>query len=182
MSIVLCQGAGWSWLGFGPGEAATIVAAVLGAAIAALVVVWGYRHQQNEQRREQRVTIYAEALRAVEDYLEMPYLIARRDGSHQARMHLVERVSDIQSRIAFHRAWLSIHAPASVCAAYANFVQAARNEAGGDMTRLWKSKPTRRDAKVPLGVQFARPASSAARNVVTQAMSGDIKARKRHRV
>jgi len=104
----------------------------------------------------------------------MPYLVARRDGSHQARMHLVKRLSDIQSRIAFHRAWLSIHAPASVCDAYASFEAAARREAGTDMTRLWKSRPTRRDSRVPLGVPFARPASSAARDVVTRAMSDDI--------
>ncbi|HEY0238711.1 MAG TPA: hypothetical protein VGC37_08700 [Friedmanniella sp.] len=173
--IAAAQCAGtWTWLGFAPSDLATVAAAIVGAAIAAVVVVAGYRHQQNEQRRGQRATLYAEALRAVEDYLEAPYLIARRDGSHQARMHLVEHISDIQSRIAFYQAHMSIHAPTPVCEAYAEFVTAARREAGLEMTSLWKGKPTRKDSQVPLGARFARPLSDAARDEVARAMRHDI--------
>lgn len=164
----------WSLWGFGPLEVATVVAATLGAFIAALVVVAGYRRQKNATRREERVTVYAEALRAVEDYLEAPYLIRRRDGSSPARMDLIRHVSDIQSRIAFHRAWLQIHAASETCQAYEELVRCARSEAGKQMTDAWRSRPTRRDRDVPLGARLQQPLSDAAKTEVLEAMRKDV--------
>lgn len=165
----------WSFWGFGPLEVATVVAAALGALIAALVVVAGYRRQKNAARREERVTVYAEALRAVEDYLEAPYLIRRRDGSHQARMDLVRHVSDIQSRIAFHRAWLQLHAASETCEAYEALVRCAKAEAGKQMSHAWRSRPTRHDRDVPLGTRLQQPLSDAARTKVLEAMRKDVR-------
>jgi hypothetical protein len=92
--------------------------------------VLGYSFQQQLARRERCAGIYSEALRAVEDYLEAPYLIRRRDGSALTRTALTKHVSDIQSRIAYYSALLQIHAPEKVSLAYNNLVQAARSEAG----------------------------------------------------
>jgi len=164
----------WLFWGFGPLEVATVVAAVLGALIAALVVVAGYRQQKNATRREERVTVYAEALRAVEDYLESPYLILRRDGSHQARMDLVRHVSDIQSRLAFHRAWLQIHAASETSTAYEELVLCAKAEAGTQMTDAWRSRPTRRDRDVPLATPLQQPRSNAAKTKVLEAMRKEV--------
>lgn len=93
--------------------------------------------------------MFAEALQAVEDYLEAPYLIRRRGGSAAVRMELVRHTSTIQSRIEFHRARLTIHTKPAVHAAYDTFVLAAKKEAGAQMTIEWKSRPTHRDRDVP---------------------------------
>ncbi len=91
---------------FGWDGIATIIAAVLAAAVA----VCGYAIQQRMARRERRAAIYSEALRAVEDYLEAPYLVRRRDGSAANRQAITTHISDVQSRLAYHRALLEIHA------------------------------------------------------------------------
>lgn len=165
----------WTWLGFVPSDVATIVAAALGALIAAIVIVGGYRAQKDQARREHRVQVYAEALRAVEDYLEAPYLVRRRDGSHQRRQDLVGHVSEVQSRIELHRGWLRLHATPETCDAYEEFVRAARAEAGSHMTTAWKSRPVRRDRDVPLTAPLPRPRSDAARRRLLEAMSVELR-------
>jgi hypothetical protein len=153
-----------SWLA-GDG-AATIAAAVIGA----LVVVAGYFVQQRGVRRERRAVIYSEAIRAVEDYLEAPFLVIRRQGRLESDRALSTHISNIQSRIAFHRALLKIDAPTCVMESYEEFVRAARAEAGPAMTAAWKSKPLRRSADVPLGRRFSRTKSDAALEILVRTM------------
>ena len=155
-------------------EGATILAAVSAALIAALVAVTGYSWQQRAARRDQRATMYAEALRAVEDYLEAPYRIRRSDGNADARQRITDYISDVQSRINFHSGWVSIHAPDSIATAYAAFVAAARQDAGPQMTAAWESKPTRRDRDVPLRNAYDRRNADAARAAVLRAMRDDL--------
>lgn len=156
-------------------EGATIIAAVAAGLLAAGVAVIGYSAQQRSARRDQRATGYAEALRAVEDYLEAPYRIRRRDGSSAARMSVATHVSDVQSRISLYSSWLSIHAPQDVRQAYIAFVGAAKQDAGPQMTQAWRAKPTRRDWDVPLGAALPQPRASHARDAVLAAMRRDLK-------
>jgi hypothetical protein len=153
---------------------ATIIAAVAGALVAATVAVVGYSRQQHERRRDQRAAVYAEALRAVEDYLEAPYRILRRDGSTETRRALTEHLSAIKSRISFHTGWLRLHAPADVSASYEEFVRAAENDAGPQMTAAWRSRPTKHDRDVPLGTHYDRRSADAARDAVLTAMRDDL--------
>lgn len=148
------------------------LAATIAAAIAALVVVAGYFLQQHFARRERRALIYSEALCAVEDYLESPYLIRRKDGSPETQQRLVSHVSEIQSRIAFYRSLLRLHAPAKVYEAYDALVRVARDEAGANMTAAWREKPVRGGKFVPLGKDkaFDRSRSGIAMVVVLKAM------------
>lgn len=139
--------------------AATILAALL----AAIIAVWGYAHQQSMARKERLATIYSEALRTVEDYLEAPYLIRRRDGSATSRQAVTSKISDIQSRISYYCALLEVHAPREASASYADLVKAARLEAGPVMSAAWKERPTKRDREVPLGKRFERSKTDAAR-------------------
>ena len=88
------------------------LAAIIAAVIAALVVVAGYFLQQHFARRERRALIYSEALRAVADYLEAPYLIRRKDGSPETQQRLVSHIGEIQSSIAFYTSLLRLHARA----------------------------------------------------------------------
>lgn len=148
------------------------LAAIIAALIAALVVVGGYFLQQHFARRERRALIYSEALRAVADYVEAPYLIRRKDGSPETQQHLVSHVSEIQSRIAFYTSLLQLHAPLKVYEAYDALVRVAREEAGGNMTAAWQEKPVRTGRFVPLGKgkRFDRSRSDQAMAVVLMAM------------
>ena len=155
-------------------NAATIIAGIGAALIAALVAVIGYSRQQRAARRVQRATMYAEALQAVEDYLEGPYRIRRRDGSAGVRARITEAISATKSKISFYLAWLHIDASAEVAAAYEDYVLAAQREAGPQMTEAWRTRPTRKDTDVPLGRAYSRNDSDAARAKVSEAMKRDL--------
>ena len=132
--------------GFGPAEWATIIA----AAIAAVVAVAGYVLTQAWTRRERRAKTFGDALAAVEDYLEAPYLIRRRQASTpEVRAALTSALNDVQARIALHRAWLQVEAPA-VAEAYEALVSAAREEAGSQMADAWNAAPLATDADMNL--------------------------------
>lgn len=149
---------------------ATIIAALL----AAIVVVIGYHYQQREARKDRRAAIYGEAIRAVEDYLEAPYRIRRKDGSGAARQAITSHISEIQSRLAYYSALLQIHAPSSVSEAYRALVAAARSEAGKQMSEAWRAKPTRIGRQVPLLKRYSRSVSDSALKQAIQAMKGDL--------
>lgn len=145
---------------------ATIVAAILAAAIALI----GYSIQQSTTRKERRATIYSEALRAVEDYLEAPYLVRRRDGSNGSRQNVTTQISEIQSRLSYYCALLDLHAHTQISNAYSELVRTARSEAGPAMSAAWKTRPTTKDKNVPLGQRFERTRSDAARRAVIAAI------------
>jgi hypothetical protein len=151
--------AGWAMESITWDGTATLIAGVLAAGIAIL----GYSIQQRLARRERIAGIYSEALRAVEDYLEAPYLLRRRDGSAATRTALTMHISSIQSRIAYYSALMQIHAPKKVSSAYDKLVRAARLEAGPQMTEAWKARPTKRDRDVPLPAPFSRAKSDVER-------------------
>lgn len=151
---------------FGWDGIATIIAAVL----ATTVAVWGYAFQQRMARRERRAAIYSEALRAVEDYLEAPYLVRRRDGSAASRQAITTHISDIQSRLAYHRALLEIHAHSEISTAYDALVSAARAEAGKAMREAWEAKPPKRDKEVSIPSRIDRSRSDEARRTYVDAI------------
>lgn len=144
---------------------ATIIGALI-AALAVILTIVGDRHRQRSARQAEAS---AAALQAVSDYLETPYRIRRRTGGHAERRRLTEAVSEIQSRIDFHRAHLAVIAP-NVAVHYESLVQAAKREAGAQMTHAWKAPPTRRDRDVPLTTAFPHPSADEARNRVIAVM------------
>ncbi|MEU1896898.1 hypothetical protein ABZ512_00880 [Nocardiopsis dassonvillei] len=145
---------------------ATMVAAILAATIAII----GYNRQQKISRQERRAAIYSEALRAVEDYLEAPYLILRRDGSAGARREITTRISDIQSRMSYYSALLEIHAHAEIGMAYQALSASARSEAGKAMREAWRTRPTLKDKEVPIHSRIDRSRSDEARRIYIQAI------------
>lgn len=161
-------------LGLSADNWSTIATGVFAALVAASVAVLGYARQQRAARQAQRTTVYAQGLQAVEDYLEGPYRIRRRDGSAATRQLLTESLSDIKSRINFHQSWLSLHASQDLADAYTEFVQAAQREAGTQMTAAWRATPTRKDRDVPLGVPYQRDASDLAKAKVLALMRREL--------
>jgi hypothetical protein len=152
----------------------TLIAGIGAALVAAVVAVLGYRAQQGHARDERRAAMYAEALRAVEDYLEGPYRIRRRDGSPEQRAQITTWLSDVKSRISYHRALMDLHAPGGVGQYYDDFVLTAQREAGPQMTAAWSEPPTVDDADVPLGSAYDRSGSDRARRRVVDAMRAEL--------
>jgi hypothetical protein len=148
---------------------------VIAALIAALVAVTGYMVTQAQARRERRAGEFAEALAAVEEYLEAPYRIRRRQAATpEARDALTNALSDLQARIAHHRAWLYVEAP-DVAQAYDALIAAARSEAGLQMTDAWNSAPLASDADMNLKVAYQHPNSDAERGKVIAVMRQNLR-------
>lgn len=148
---------------------------IIAAAIAAVVVVSGYWVTHARDRRERRATAFADALAAVEEYLEAPYRIRRRRAATpEVRDGLAMSLSDLQTRIARHRSWLRVEAPL-VADAYDALVAAARLEAGVQMTEAWNSAPPATDADMNLRVAYQHPRSDAERDKVIAAMGKHLK-------
>ena len=124
-----------------------------------------YALNQRAVRRERRAKTFAEALTAVEEYLEMPYRIRRRPRSSSAvRQQLTDEVSGLLTQMAFHQAWLEIEASA-VTGPYATLVATARAEAGAQMSLAWDQPPITTGSGMNLGVPYPRDRSNAARAV-----------------
>jgi hypothetical protein len=155
-------------------EGATIVAAFGAAAIAAVIAVIGYGHQRRAERRAERATLYGHAIAAVEDYLEGPYRIRRRDDTAESRFAITSDFSDTKTAISLHQALVEMHAPNAVSDAYNAFVAAAQREAGPQMTAAWNTHPTTIDEQVPLGKAYDRSASDEARAALILAMKADL--------
>lgn len=156
---------------FGPAQWSMIIAAL----IAALVVVAGYVLTQAQARRERRAKEFAGALAAIEEYLEAPYKIRRRQAATpESRETLATTLSDLQARIALYRAWLHVEAPA-VGQAYDVLVSIARSEAGTQMTEAWNATPLASDADMNLKVAYPHPNSDAERAKVIAVMRHHLK-------
>lgn len=150
-------------------------ATILAALIAAAMVTIGYFFQQWLARRQRRLESYAQALRAVHDYLETPYLIRRRDGSTDARRSIIGQINEIQSRLNYHCALLQLHGPKRVSDAYDDLVRKARREAGAQMKDAWTEPAATQDADMSLGRAYAHPEADAALDTAITAMRKKIR-------
>jgi hypothetical protein len=160
--------ASWTWA-----QTAAVLAGVIAVAGGLVSVALTYNLNQRAARRERQTRVFAEALTAIEDYAEMPYRIRRRPGSPGARHELTEQISQIQSRIAFHQAWLCIETP-SVAGYYEDLVRAAKTQAGQQMKHAWLEPATRHDAQVSLGTGYPRDEIDAARGRCVAAMRDSL--------
>ena len=110
----------------GTGFGVTQIVVLIVPVVAGCFLLAGYLLNQIWARNERRAKAFAEALAAVENYLEMPYRVRRRPASDpQARATLTNQMSDIKAQIAFHQAWLQVEAP-HVAEAFDTLVRAAQ--------------------------------------------------------
>jgi len=107
----------------------------------------------------------------------MPYRIRRRPRGLSAQHELTEQISQIQSRIAFHQAWMWIEAP-SVAEPYAELVRAAKAQAGTQMSEAWLMPVARSTAHFNLKIAYPRDKINAARSRCIDAMR-DVLGRQR---
>jgi hypothetical protein len=76
--------------------------------------VIGYSRQRRVERRSERATLYGRAIAGVEEYLEAPYRIRRRDDTAEARFVITSAISDTKTAISLHQALLEMHAPSAI--------------------------------------------------------------------
>jgi hypothetical protein len=156
--------AGWTWA-----QTALLLAGLVSVAGALISVAFTYGLNQRAARRERHSRVFAEALTAIEDYAEMPYRIRRRPRGLSAQHELTEQISQIQSRIAFHQAWLWIEAP-SVAGPYAELVRATKTQAGTQMKEAWLKPTARKAAHFNLTAAYERDKINTARSRCIDAM------------
>jgi hypothetical protein len=143
--------------------------------VAGCFLLAGYLLNQIWARNERRAKAFAEALAAVENYLEMPYRVRRRPASDsETRATLTNQMSDIKAQIAFHQAWLQVEAP-QVAEAYDELVRAAQEEGGTQMQLAWKEPLRDTDAAMNLGVAYDRSKSNTARARTLERMRQQIR-------
>jgi len=149
-------------------------AALIAAVVAVIGVVVGFGVTSAQNRRERRAHIYAEAIGAVSDYLEGPYRVARCHNNDSERFAISTDMSAIQGRIDANLVLLRLHAPTNVADAYADYVAAARQEAGRQMAGAWNKRPAKRHRDMNMHQPFDRTASSAKKDVLLAAMERDL--------
>lgn len=152
---------GWGW----PQTVAVIVPVI--AALGA-IVIWALTQRANRAERRRRA--FADALAAVEAYVELPYRVRRRRDSAEARHNLTEAISQVQSDIARHVAWLELEAP-TVAEPYRTLVRIARSQAGAQMQQAWRNEPLRNDSDMNLHIAYPREQVDAARTSCLAAMA-----------
>ncbi|SDO57015.1 hypothetical protein SAMN04515671_1366 [Nakamurella panacisegetis] len=158
--------------GFGWSQASTIIAGL----VAATVAVIGYTIQRKIARRNERATLYGNAIGTVEAYLEGPYRIRRKTDDPNNWLMLSSALSDIKTSISHHQALLEMHAPVEVVAAFTNFAAAAIREAGPQMTTAWAAPTASTAAAIPLGTRYSRTDSDSTRTELVRIMAADLKA------
>jgi hypothetical protein len=150
--------ASWTWA-----QTVALLVGVIAVAGALISAALSYHLNQRAARRERQANVFAEALTVIEEYAELPYRIRRRPGTPGARHELTEQISQIQSRIAFHRAWLGIETP-DVARSYENLVRAAKTQAGQQMKQAWQEPAMTEDDQVSLGIAYPREEIDTARD------------------
>lgn len=150
---------------------ATLVAGV----IAGVFVLLGLLASSARARLDTRRGVYAEATRAVSDYLEGPYRVARCHDDADQRFELSKDLSEIQGRIDAHLVLIELHAPREVFEAYAAYVADARREAGVQMSEEWAKRSPRRRSDINLGKPFDRTQSSKTKKALLAKMAKDVK-------
>lgn len=151
---------------------------LIAGGIAGAFVLLGLMANSARARLDTRRAVYAEAVRAVSDYLEGPYLVARCHDDPDQRFDLSRNLSEIQGRLNAHLVLVELHAPGPVFEAYKDYVSVAKAEAGGQMAEQWLKRAPRRRRDMNVTKSFDRSASSGAKKVLLEQMAADVMPRR----
>ena len=163
----------WSWKVF-DGYSWDNTATLLAALIAVTGVVVGFGVTAAHSRRERRAQTYADAIKAVSEYLEGPYRVARCHDNDAERAAISTDISAVQARIDAHKVLLRLHANGRVASTYDAYVAAARVEAGRQMTAEWNLRPAKKHSDMNVRRRLDRSTSSAAKVDLLNAMARDL--------
>lgn len=154
------------------GDVVVPMLAIVATVIAGMAT---YIRQQKANRRDQHRDLFSEALRAIADYQELPYLVRRRsDHSPMTPADLARHASEVQTRLDFYAARIRLES-ADVADAFDNLVSTTRQEAGAHMTSAWAEPRITSDADMPLGTAYARDRAEAAKAACIKAMQAYLR-------
>jgi hypothetical protein len=126
------------------------------ASAAGLVGLWRYIQDQRDRRRTHLRDVFSEALRAVADYQELPYLVRRRgDHTPMTPAEIAWHASEVQSRLDFYIARLRLEAT-QIGNSYERLVGITRQETGAHITEAWAQPRLDQDEDMPLQVRYSR--------------------------
>lgn len=152
-----------------------LIIPVVLAAMAGLAGLWKYLQEQRERRRTALRDVFSEALRAVADYQELPYLVRRRSAdTPMTPAEIAWHASEIQSRLDFYIARLRLEA-ASVGDSYERLVGVTRHEAGAHISEAWAQPRLDQDADMPLRARYPRDSADVERSACLAAMQSYLK-------
>jgi hypothetical protein len=118
------------------------------AIIAGLVAVGGYAVTQFANRRDRKARTYAEAIAAVREYQELPYLIKRRAASNAAtRAALAQHMSQVMAKLGFYEAWVQIDSAETGAACEALLLQ-TRRQCRRHQATAWAADVLERDTQM----------------------------------
>lgn len=124
------------------------------AFIAAAVAVLGYVVNQQWKRRDRKAEMYAQALKAVRTYDELPFRIVRRRAADaETRERYGSLVSDSFIELGFYRAWLLIDSR-EVGDAYSILLNKTHSECRPNRQAAWATPAVKEDAEAHLGGKF----------------------------
>ncbi|RDI66838.1 hypothetical protein [Nocardia pseudobrasiliensis] len=152
---------------------ATAIVGILTAVIAASAALTGYVVNQMAARRERRSKAYAEALRTIRQYQEVPYRVVRRlDSSAATRTALDRQHGEIISGIGFHLGWLELESP-ETAAAYRALWERCRTFGRVYRKWAWQQPLVSEDVQMAITLPF-RYDIKPELDVCIQAMRADI--------
>jgi hypothetical protein len=132
----------------------SLVVSLTVALIAAAVAVLGYVVNQQWKRRDRKAEVYAQALKAVRTYEELPFRIVRRkDADAETRERYGGLVSDSFIELGFYRAWLLIDSR-EVGDAYSILLNRTHSECRPNRQAAWATPVVKEDAEAHLGGKF----------------------------
>lgn len=112
---------------------------VIAAIIAGFVAVIGYLLNQHSQRVERKADLYAEALRCVRVYQELPYAIWRRDDNdHAEEKELRNRAGMVYNDLQYYLQRLQVESPI-VARAYRDLFEQTRRQYRINRQLAWAS-------------------------------------------
>lgn len=116
-----------------------VIVSAASSLVVAGVAGWWRAHREDVARRQEH---FANALAAVAEYCEFPYVVRRRGASdpERERLRISSELRDVQQRIAFYQAWLRTESH-DVADAYDHLVAEVRKVAGGQMHDAWTRAP-----------------------------------------
>lgn len=116
-----------------------VIVSAASSLVVAGVAGWWRAHREDVARRQEH---FANALAAVAEYCEFPYVVRRRGASdpERERLRISSELRDVQQRIAFYQAWLKADSD-HVADAYDKLVAEVRQTMGGEMRDAWTRPP-----------------------------------------
>jgi hypothetical protein len=139
------------------------------ALIAAAVAILGYAINQLQLHRERRAKVFAEALAAALDYIQMPYIIGSRSmpprdldpkdrtmAEVAIRHEIGNRLREVQAKLYFHQSLIQIES-VQVAKAYNRLVLQARLTGSVARKEAWRKPPIASDEDFTIQWSFRFP-------------------------